>query len=142
MGEYRFRILLVEDNAGDVYLLRKALEEAQVTFDLTVLEDGAQALAFVRSEHPYADRPIPDLTVLDLNLPKYEGTQVLAAYHQNPRFAGVPVIVMSSSTSPRDRAEAARLGIDGYFQKPADFDEFMKLGHILKEVLMRTVAAK
>ena len=137
MNEPRFRILLVEDNAGDVYLFRKALTEAQVTFDWTVLEDGAQALAFVRGESTYAHIPIPDLVLLDLNLPKNGGIQVLTAIRQHPRLAVVPVIVTSSSQSPRDQAETARLGIECYLRKPPDLEEFMQIGAKLKEVLIR-----
>jgi len=137
VSEARFRILLVEDNAGDVYLFRKALKEAQVAFDWTVLDDGAQALAFARGEGAYADAPVPDLVVLDLNLPKNEGIHVLAAIRQNPRLAAVPVIITSSSHSPRDQTETARLGIECYLRKPPDFEEFMRIGTILKEVLIR-----
>ena len=108
VNEPRFRILLVEDNAGDVYLLRKALAAAQVAFDWTVLEDGAQALAFVRGERTYAHIPIPDLVLLDLNLPKNGGLQVLTAIRQHPRLAAVPVMVTSSSQSPRDRGARNR----------------------------------
>jgi two-component system, chemotaxis family, response regulator Rcp1 len=135
--ESRFRILLVEDNAGDVYLFRKALIEAQVAFDWTVLDDGAQALAFVRGEGAYADIPIPDLVVLDLNLPKNEGIQVLTAIRQSQRLGAVPVIVTSSSHSPRDQADTARLGIECYVRKPSDLEKFMQIGPILKEVLTR-----
>lgn len=139
MNEPRFRILLVEDNAGDVYLFRKALREAQVAFDSTVLDDGAQALAFVRGEGTYADIPVPDLVLLDLNLPKNEGVQVLAAIRQSQRLAAVPVIVTSSSHSLRDQEETARLGIECYLRKPPDIEEFMRIGTILKEVLNRNL---
>jgi len=137
VNEPRFRILLVEDNAGDVYLFRKALTEAQIVFDCTVLDDGAQALAFVRGEGPHADIPIPDLVVLDLNLPKNEGVQVLAAIRQSQRLAAVPVIVTSSSHSPREQAETARLGIECYLRKPSDLEKFMEIGLTLKEVLTK-----
>ncbi len=132
-----FSILLVEDNPGDVYLFRKALEAAQVNFDSTVLDDGAEALAFIRGEGTYAGIPVPHLVVLDLNLPKNEGLQVLSAIRQSQRLADVPVVVTSSSHSPRDQAETTRLGIECYLPKPADLDQFMQLGTVLKEVLIK-----
>ncbi len=137
MNESRFNILLVEDNDGDIYLFRMALHEAQVAFDLTVIKDGAEALAFVSGKKEYADQRVPDLAVLDLNLPKQEGVEVLAALRQNPRLAAVPVFVTSSSHSPRDQAESARWGIERYLIKPLDFEGFLEIGLILKEFLMR-----
>jgi chemotaxis family two-component system response regulator Rcp1 len=139
VNEHRFRILLVDDNAGDVYLFQKALKEVQVTCDWTVLDDGAKALAFVRGEGTYADIPVPDLVVLDLNLPKIEGVQVLAAIRRTPRLATVPVVVTSSSQLFRDQAETARLGIECYLPKPPDFEGFMQIGNILEEVLFRNM---
>jgi chemotaxis family two-component system response regulator Rcp1 len=137
MSQPRFNILLVEDNAGDIYLFRKALKAAQVDFDLTLLEDGAQALAFVRGDGKYVNMAVPDLAVLDLNIPKNGGMQVLAALRQSPRLAVVPVIITSSSHSPVDQAETARLGIELYLKKPVNFEGFMEIGTIFREVLMR-----
>lgn len=91
------QVLLVEDNAGDAYLFRKALEEAELNVALTVIDDGYRALAFVRGEREYAGDPIPDLVVLDLNLPKHGGDEVLKAIAQSRRFEGVPVVITSSS---------------------------------------------
>ena len=100
---------------------------------------GPRLFAFVRGDRAYADIPIPDLVLLDLNLPKNGGLQVLTAIRQHPRLGAVPVIVTSSSQSPRDQAETARLGIECYLPKPPDLEEFMQIGAILKEVLTRKV---
>ena len=129
------RILLVEDNDADVYLFRKALEAAALIFELTVLQDGAKALAFVRQQGSYSGRSVPDLVVLDLNLPKDGGIQVLRAIRENATFCNVPVAVVSSSASPQDRDETGKLGVNQYIPKPADLEEFLKIGQILKELL-------
>ena len=97
------RILLVEDNTADVYLFRKALLGAELNFELTVIEDGGRAIAFVRGEGEYAGSPVPDLVVLDLSLPKNDGIQVLEAIRATKRFANVPVVITSSSPSPPAR---------------------------------------
>jgi chemotaxis family two-component system response regulator Rcp1 len=131
-----FRILLVEDNAADIYLFRKALVKAEVPFELIVIEDGADALAFVRGEGKYAGRPVPDLAVLDLNLPKYEGTEVLAAMRETETLANVPVVITSSSPSPRDRAKVELFHVERYITKPPDLEDFLKIGGVLKEVLL------
>jgi CheY-like chemotaxis protein len=130
------RILLVEDNTADVYLFRKALESAALKFDLTVLRDGAEALAFVRSTGKYADSVVPDLVVLDLNLPKSGGIQVLRAIREEANFANVPVAVVSSSASPHDFAETEHIGVERYIIKPAGLDAFLQIGQIFKELLL------
>jgi two-component system, chemotaxis family, response regulator Rcp1 len=129
------QILLVEDNDADVYLFRKALAAADFKFEITLAQDGAEALAFVRGEGKYSARSVPDLVVLDLNLPKDGGVQVLRAIRERETFSNVPVAVVSSSASPQDRDETDKLGIDRYVRKPADLEEFLKVGQIFKELL-------
>jgi CheY-like chemotaxis protein len=128
-------ILLVEDNDADVYLFRKALENADLKFELTVMQDGADALGFVRGEGQYSARLVPDLVVLDLNLPKGGGIQVLQAIREREAFSEVPVAVVSSSASPQDRDETGKLGVNRYIRKPHDLEEFLKIGQIFKELL-------
>ncbi|MFN0103301.1 MAG: response regulator [Bryobacteraceae bacterium] len=135
MGDEPFRILLVEDNAADVYLFRKALAGAGLNFELTVITDGAEALAFVRREGKYAESPVPDLAILDLNMPKHDGADVLEAMRQSSHLANVPVVVTSSSTSPRERTRVERLGIERYIRKPPGLDEFLQIGTVLKQIL-------
>ena len=102
MSTRPFQILLVEDSDADVYLFHKALENAGVDVQWTIIDDGAEAIAFARREAKYADSPRPDLVLLDLNLPKNNGTEVLRAIRETPYLDRVPVIIMSSSASPHD----------------------------------------
>lgn len=127
------RILLVEDNVADVYLFRKALLGASLDFELTIFEDGAEALAFVRGEGKYVDNPIPHLAVLDLNLPKNDGLQVLQAMRQSERYAKVPVVVTSSAATMQPLPEQLRIA--RYIPKPADLDEFLQIGPVLKKIV-------
>jgi len=135
------RILLVEDNNADVYLFRKALQSADLHVELVVIEDGAEALAFVGEDDKYSRSPIPNLAVLDLNLPKNDGIQVLRAMRQNERFAHVPVVVTSSSPSLPLQAETEQLRVSRYIRKPPDLEEFLKIGEILKGVIEEARAA-
>jgi len=134
-GEHKFRILLIEDNPADVELLRRAFASAKLDCDLTLLEDGEEALAFLRRLETQADEPSPDLTVLDLNLPKNDGVEVLQAMRASPAFATMPVAVLSSSPFSRERARIEPYGVGRYITKPADLDEFLQIGFILKELL-------
>jgi two-component system, chemotaxis family, response regulator Rcp1 len=136
MGTRRYRILVVEDNPNDVELLRMALEEAQVECELTVIDDGGDALAFIAKQSA-ADAP-PDLAILDLNLPRRDGVEVLSGMRSNPVFSDVPVAVLSSSALPRERARVEALRVRRYMVKPSDLDEFLKIGGQVKELLAET----
>jgi CheY-like chemotaxis protein len=140
MTDEPIRILLVEDNVGDVYLLRKALVAAALNFELTVIDDGGAALDFVRGEGKYADSPLPDLAVLDLNLPKNDGLQVLGAIRQNERFAKVPVVVISSMVLTQPLLKDLR--VSRYIPKSADLDKVLQIGPVLKEIVMQNRAAR
>ena len=131
----KIQILLIEDNPADVELLRRSFVAAQLDCSLTVLEDGAEALAFVRRLEKQPGEPSPDLIVLDLNIPKNDGVEVLQALRASSAFAEVPVAVLSSSASPRDRAKIEQFRIGRYITKPADLDQFLRIGVILKELL-------
>ena len=126
-------ILLVEDNPADVGLFRLALKDAELDCDLTVLEDGAAALSLIR--HPDTGARIPDLTVLDLNLPKNGGLEVLEAIRANSVFVNMRVAILSSSSSPRERARIEEFGVDRFITKPLDLDGFLGIGSILKDLL-------
>src|SRR5688572_3027310 len=97
------RFLVVEDNPSDVYLLREALSLQGTQVDLTVVSDGEQALKFVQRKGEFQDAATPDLVVLDLNLPKSDGGDVLRCIREDTSYSGVPVVVLTSSDSPRDR---------------------------------------
>jgi len=130
------RILLVEDNVGDVYLFRKALEHAELNFELTVIEDGAEALAFARQQGKYAGSPVPDLALLDLNLPKNRGIEVLTALRRSSQFSKVPVVITSTSVSPDERDDAERMGVERFIMKPSDLESFLQIGTALKEIIL------
>jgi len=127
-------ILMLEDNAADVYLFRKALEDANVNFELTVFKDGGRALEFVRREESLGERA-PDLAVLDVNVPKNDGLEVLDAMRKNRRFDSVPVVITSSSPSPPPYSTAAQFENVRYIRKPADLEEFLQIGVILRDIL-------
>ncbi len=134
----RFRILLIEDNPLDVDLLRRAFAAADLQCDVTVLEDGAQAMALFRRLESCASEPPADLLLLDLNLPKNDGVEVLRAARATAALARVPVAVLSSSTFSRERARIEPLGVGRYITKPADLDEFLRIGVTVKELLQRS----
>jgi len=131
--ETKLNILLVEDNVGDVFLFREALSSAGLNCELTVISDGAEALEFVNNAA--RSTGIPDLAVLDLNLPKVEGTEVLEAIRSNSELSHIPVAVMTSSPSPRDRARAVQLGAKRFITKPLDLEEFLHIGIVLRDLL-------
>ena len=134
----RLKILVAEDNRGDVFLMREALLAHGIEHDLFVLQDGAEALAYMDRMGKSPDAPCPDVFLLDLNLPKVEGHQLLTRFRGHPLCQDTPVIVVTSSDAPRDRERAALLGAARYFRKPSDIDEFMQLGAVIKEVVHRT----
>src|SRR5579864_4857641 len=116
-GEFpdsKTHILVVEDNPGDVELLRRALQDARVECELTVIDDGAEALALARQSGKYANTAPPDLVIVDWNLPKHGGNEILAALRANPTFAALPVLILSSSSSPRERAQMETFQIGAF----------------------------
>jgi chemotaxis family two-component system response regulator Rcp1 len=135
MGEAQFRVLLVEDAEPDVYLMREALKRSGGEFQLQVLEDGEKAVEFIDTLDRDESARCPDLLLLDLNLPKKSGEQVLEHMRRSRRCAHIPVIVVTSSDSPRDKAQTARLGATQYFRKPSRLDEFMALGPLVLSLL-------
>lgn len=128
-------VFLVEDNPADVFFVRTALESEGIDSDIVVAQDGEKAIAFLDSMDLDPEAPRPGVILLDLNLPCMGGMEVLRRVKKSARFAGVPVIVVTSSDAATDRAEAASLGADGYFLKPQNLDEYMKLGSVVKAVL-------
>ena len=125
-------ILLAEDNKADVFLVRRSLEEHAIGHELRVAHDGEEALRLIDE---IRDGEEPVLLLIDLNLPRVSGQEILGQLKNKPRCGDVPVIVLTSSDSPADRAEAARLGARAYFRKPSKLDEFMQLGAMVRQVL-------
>lgn len=126
------RLLLVEDTKTDAYLLRRALEESGIAVDARVIEDGEKALAYIDNLAP---EECPHLVVIDLNIPRYDGLEVLKRCRSKPCLAGVIVVILTSSESLRDRKRAERLGVTAFLIKPMDLDEFLALGNTLGKFL-------
>ncbi len=121
-------ILLVEDNPDDVELTRLAFDEAKIANRLVVVGDGAEALdyLFAREAHEGRDpRDLPSIILLDLNLPKVDGREVLQAIREDPRTRTIPVVVMTTSAEPMDIEGCYSLGANSYIQKPVDFEQFV-----------------
>jgi len=131
----RLRILIAEDNTADVLLVRQSLEMHGVNAETEIVTDGESALAYLSRMGSPGEPPCPDLLLLDLNLPKADGAQVLSELRKHPQCCTTPVIIMTSSQAPRDRTRMAELGIAHYFPKPLDLDAFLALGGIVREVL-------
>jgi two-component system, chemotaxis family, response regulator Rcp1 len=126
-GEYGMPIdiLLVEDNPGDVRLTREALKEGKVLNTLSVAGDGVEALAFLRRGGKYADAPRPDLILLDLNLPKKDGREVLAEIKTDDNLKRIPVVVLTTSQAEQDIIKSYNLYANCYITKPVDLDQFI-----------------
>ena len=121
-------ILLVEDNPDDVELTRIAFEEAKVANSLVVVRDGAEALDYLFARGAYAGRDpddLPSIVLLDLNLPRVDGREVLQAIREDPHTRSLPVVVLTTSTEPFDLESAYALGVNSYIQKPVDFERFV-----------------
>ncbi len=129
------RILLAEDNPADVYLIRRALDENNVPCLLQVAIDGSEALSLLRSEGEFKDAVRPNLILLDLNLPRHDGMEILQHVRQDRQLADVPVIVFTSSDSPADRRSATHLGVTRFIRKPSVLDDFMAVGAVIREIL-------
>lgn len=120
-------ILLVEDNPGDVELTREALEAAKVSNNLSVVTDGMEAMAFLRREGKYANAPQPDLVLLDLNLPKKDGREVLAEMKADENLRVIPVVVLTTSKADEDILKSYKLYANSYVTKPVDFVGFAQI---------------
>jgi chemotaxis family two-component system response regulator Rcp1 len=124
-------ILLVEDNPGDARLTLEALKEGKVMNNVTVKRDGVEALAYLRREGPYADSLEPDLILLDLNLPKKDGREVLAEIKTDERLMKIPVVVLTTSAAEEDIARAYSGHANCYITKPIDLDQFL---HVVQSI--------
>ena len=120
-------ILLVEDDPGDVDLAKESLEESKLRVNLNVVEDGVKAIDFLRKTDPYFDAPTPDLVLLDLNLPRKDGREVLADLRKDERLAAIPVVVLTTSDADEDILKSYGLGANCYVTKPVGMEQFMKV---------------
>jgi CheY-like chemotaxis protein len=124
-------ILLGEDNPADVYLIRQALEEHGVKYTLELATHGGEMITALTRQRAEP----PDLIILDLNLPRYDGLEILRLIRNNCDLKGVPVVILTSSDSPKDRVAASSFGAACYIRKPSKLDEFMAIGETLQSLL-------
>ncbi len=129
------RILLVEDSNSDVFLIREALRTASVSAEIQVVSDGEKAIRFFDELDADEQAPCPILILLDLNLPKRTGAEVLQHIRKSRRCANALVAIVTSSGSDRDRRDASRFGADRYFQKPSSYDEYIDIGKMVRDLL-------
>lgn len=132
-------ILLVEDNAGDVELVREALSGSRVRTELNVVSDGIRAMQFLRREGEYTEKHRPDLVLLDLNLPRMGGREVLKDMKTDPELQVIPVIILTSSKSDDDIFQSYRLHANCYVSKPVDFEHFMDVVQSIEHFWLQVV---
>ncbi|HEY9802961.1 MAG TPA: response regulator [Leptolyngbyaceae cyanobacterium] len=120
-------VLLVEDNPGDAELTRIALEDSKISVNLNIVEDGVEAMAFLRKQDKYSNVPHPDIVLLDLNLPRKDGREVLAEIKTDNHLKRIPVVVLTTSQAEEDIIKAYNLSANCYITKPVDFDQFVRI---------------
>lgn len=126
-------ILLAEDNPGDVKLTEKALEEGHISNNLHVVTDGIEAMEFLRREGEYAEKPQPDLVLLDLNMPRMDGRDVLEKMQAEDPLRRIPVVILTSSEAEEDIVRSYELSANAYLTKPVDFDGFVDIVERIEE---------
>jgi CheY-like chemotaxis protein len=127
------RVLLAEDNPGDVMLVRDALRQQSLNFELVVMDDGDKIRSFL--DAPEHSHPNPDVLLLDLNLPRVDGPDMFRLLREHPCCCNIPLIVITSSDSPRDRAWTEQFRVAHFFRKPSNYDAFMELGELVRSVV-------
>jgi CheY-like chemotaxis protein len=132
-------VLLVEDDPGDVLMTREAFEEHKVGNRLNVVSDGVDALAYLRKEEPYQGAVRPDLILLDLNLPKRDGREVLAEIKNDSSLRQIPVVVLTTSQADEDVLRSYQLHANAYVTKPVDFDRFVRVVKQIDEFFISVV---
>jgi CheY-like chemotaxis protein len=132
-------ILLAEDNPGDVKLTRKALEQGRLANNLHVVNDGVETMQFLRGEGEYEGRPRPDLVLLDLNMPRKDGREVLEDIKKSPDLKRIPVVVLTSSEAEEDVLRSYELHANAYLTKPVDFSGFIDVVGKLEEFWLQVV---
>jgi len=128
-------VLVVEDNEADVFLIQEAIVAKKLPMTLHVVRDGEQAMRYFDEADGDVSAPCPALVILDINLPKKQGSEVLKHMRRSRRCANALVIAVSTSDSARDRQQMTELGVNGYFHKPSEYAAFMKLGDVVKALL-------
>jgi CheY-like chemotaxis protein len=132
-------VLLVEDDPGDVVLVTEAFEHNKVRNDIYTVQDGVEALAFLRQEGEFADKPVPDLILLDLNLPRKDGREVLQEIKKDDKLRRIPVVVLTTSKAEEDVLRSYDLHANAYVTKPVDFDRFIEVVRQIDEFFVSVV---
>ena len=127
------QILLVEDNAADIRLTQEALRDTKIANDLHVARDGVEALDFLFKRPPYENAPRPDLVILDLNLPRKDGKEVLAEIKSDPSLRTIPVAILTTSAEEADIVRSYDLGANCYLTKPVDLHQFIAVVHAMED---------
>ncbi len=136
--DFTWEILLIEDNAADVYLTREALKETGISHNLQVAQDGVVALEYLQRKGDNADAVRPDIILLDLNMPRMSGFELLARIKSDDVLKSIPVIILSSSTAADDVAKAYALNANCYTRKPVNIDEFIEVINGIQEFWFKT----
>ena len=139
MNSRTIEILLVEDNPGDARLTLEAFKEGRVLNNLVVMKDGVEALAYLRRRGPYATSKTPDLILLDLNLPRKSGREVLAEIKADEQLKVIPVVVLTTSADDQDVARAYNQHANCYITKPVDLEQFLRVVHSIEDFWLTLV---
>jgi chemotaxis family two-component system response regulator Rcp1 len=139
MNSRPIEILLVEDNPGDARLTLEAFKEGKVLNNLTVMKDGVEALAYLRHEGVYASAKVPDLILLDLNLPRMSGREVLMQIKGDERVKTIPVVILTTSADEQDVARAYSQHANCYITKPVDLEQFLRVVHSIENFWLTLV---
>jgi chemotaxis family two-component system response regulator Rcp1 len=139
MNSRTIEILLVEDNPGDARLTLEAFKEGKVLNHLTVMKDGVEALAYLRRQGVYASAKVPDLILLDLNLPRKSGREVLMEIKGDERLKTIPVVVLTTSADEQDVARAYSQHANCYITKPVDLEQFLRVVHSIEDFWLTLV---
>jgi CheY-like chemotaxis protein len=136
-GPRPWQILIAEDSKSDIFLIRQALQKSGIQAEIHVADDGEKAVKFFEQADADPEAPCPHLVLLDINMPRYKGGDILRKLRASGRCKNALVVVVTSSDSQRDREEMDAFGTSGYFRKPSEFSEFMRLGQIVRDLLDR-----
>jgi two-component system, chemotaxis family, response regulator Rcp1 len=129
----QIEVLLVEDNPGDVRLTIEAMKEGKLTNHISVACDGIEAMEFLRREGQFAASPRPDLILLDLNMPRKDGRQVLAEIKEDPDLKSIPVVILTTSEAEQDIVKTYELHANCYVTKPVDLEQFVKIARLIED---------
>jgi len=130
-----WQILVAEDSKSDVFLIRQALQKSGINAQIYIADDGEKTIRFFEQADTDPEAPCPNLILLDINLPRYKGGDILRKLRASRRCKNALVLVVTSSDSQGDREEMKAFGANGYFRKPSEYSEFMKLGQLVRELL-------